>query len=156
LNAADGSVAQTIALDANGGKSNPAIYNGWVWVQDTTGSLYGYRGSLVDADSDGDSDGSDCAPTNPNIFHGATERCNGVDDNCGGAVDENSPDSDGDGIADCVPDADTDGDGYSDVNDCRPLDPTINPGAAEAPGLPGAPLACQDGLDNNCNGTIDL
>jgi outer membrane protein assembly factor BamB len=155
LNAADGSVAQTVALDASGGKSMMAVYNGWIWVQDTAGSVYGYKGVVQDGDGDGDSDGGDCAPSNAAVFHGATERCNGIDDNCDGTIDENFADSDADGIADCVPDGDLDGDGYTG-NDCRPLDPTINPGAQEAAGLPAAPLACQDGLDNDCDGVIDF
>jgi len=41
-----------------------------------------------DDDNDGDPDISDCYPYNPDIHHGATEICNGLDDNCVGGVDE--------------------------------------------------------------------
>ena len=30
----------------------------------------------------------DCEPFNPNVFNGQVERCNGIDDNCDGVVDE--------------------------------------------------------------------
>ena len=36
------------------------------------------------------------------INPGATEICDGQDNNCDGNVDEGFPDSDGDGLADCV------------------------------------------------------
>ena len=53
------------------------------------------------------------------------EVCNGQDDNCNGEVDEGTPDSDGDGIPDCV-DEDDDNDNISDFADNCPLD--ANPG----------------------------
>jgi hypothetical protein len=41
---------------------------------------------------------------------------------------------------------DSDGDGYNDLNDCGPNDPTTYPGAPE--------LCSTVGVDNNCNGSI--
>ncbi|MBI5788085.1 MAG: right-handed parallel beta-helix repeat-containing protein [Candidatus Schekmanbacteria bacterium] len=99
----------------------------------------------------------DCNDSNWNIKPGATEICNGYDDNCNGQVDEGCPP--------CIPTwfyRDSDGDGYGDINypvsscsapigyvanddDCNDNNSAIKPGATEE---------C-DGIDNNCNGIID-
>jgi hypothetical protein len=97
-----------------------------------------------DADADGDPDLTDCAPFNPAIFNGATEVCDGGDNNCNSQVDEGFVDFDQDGQANCV-DADDDNDGMVDEDDCAPLDPDMNADAVEL---------C-DGIDNNCNGKLD-
>jgi hypothetical protein len=43
---------------------------------------------VVDADEDGYSDGEDCDDQDPAVNSGATETCNGLDDNCDRQVDE--------------------------------------------------------------------
>jgi hypothetical protein len=69
-------------------------------------------------------DGTDCDDDDPDIYPGALERCNGLDDDCDDAVDEGWPDVDSDMTPDCVdncpwssnPDqADFDSDGFGDV-----------------------------------------
>jgi len=143
---------------------------------DTDGDLLGDM-----CDNDDDNDGSididDCAPQNASIFPGAPELCNGVDDNCDGAID-NSPDTDLDGIADCsdgcpndpgktvpgacgcgVADMDTDSDGAPDCNDGCPNDP-----AKTVPGICGCGVSdtdtdtdgvadCADGCPNDAQKT---
>lgn len=102
--------------------------------------------NCVDKDDDGDNDpdDEDCEPLNPEIFHGAFELCDGIDNNCDGKFDEGHPDVDGDGVADCE-DIDIDNDGDPNLTDCQPEDPEIHHNAVEF---------C-DGLDNNCNNQID-
>jgi len=97
-----------------------------------------------DDDNDGVLDDEDCEPTDMNSYPGATEACDGLDNNCNDKVDEGFPDSDEDGMANCV-DPDADGDEDPDVSDCAPLDPAI---------FSDAPEEC-DGADNNCNGQVD-
>ena len=75
-----------------------------------------------DIDGDGDPNGTDCAPEDPSIYHGAAELCDGVDQNCNGVADDGAPDADGDGIPDCI-DEDDDDDGIPDVIDVCPLVP---------------------------------
>jgi hypothetical protein len=102
------------------------------------------------------SNDGDCDDTDGNVYPGATEVCNGVDDNCDGNVDEGVKqtfyrDLDGDGHGDAgtptqacsAPSGYVSNDG--DCNDSLPAGPTI---------YPGAPELC-DGEDNDCDGDID-
>ncbi len=74
-----------------------------------------------DVDQDGfTSCGGDCNDSNPNINPAQPEICNGIDDNCNFVIDEGFPDTDGDGLKDCV-DPDDDNDGVPDALDCAPL-----------------------------------
>ncbi len=99
-------------------------------------------------------DGTDCDDTDPNINPNGTEICDGIDNNCDGAIDEGFTsisyyaDTDGDGFGDptnsmmsCTPIT-----GYvSDNTDCDDSNVNVNPGVAEI---------C-DGIDNNCDGNVD-
>ncbi len=76
--------------------------------------------NCIDDDDDGDGfvDAADCAPENPDIFPGAQELCDGVDNDCDWDVDESFPDTDLDGDADCI-DPDMDADGVpNDLDNC--------------------------------------
>ena len=111
---------------------------------------------FVDADEDGFIAQEDCDDSNPNVYPGAPELCDGLDNNCSGVVDDSLTiytyyrDVDADGYGDndlrvdtCAAEAPV---GFVSVgNDCDDADPAINPGAVEA---------C-DAIDNNCDGQIN-
>lgn len=95
--------------------------------------------------------GGDCDDNNNAIHPGATEICDGLDNNCNGQQDEGltflnyyfDGDSDGFGIGNptvsCTPIA-----GYAtQTGDCDDSNNAINPGAADAEG---------NGVDENCDG----
>ena len=99
--------------------------NGWTLVLALDGTL--------DADADGFTGCElDCDDGDPAVNPGATEVCDGVDNDCDLQVDEGFTDADADGVAACA-------------GDCDDNDPTISPLAPEL---------C-DGIDNDCNGLDD-
>ena len=110
-----------------------------------------------DDDNDSDPDGTDCEPKDPYINHLMPEKCDDVDNNCDGSIDEA-------GALDCIPsyvDSDMDGFGVFETKQCR-CDAT-QPGAAVKFGdcndvnpeiSPGAAEICDD-LDNDCDGVTD-
>jgi len=103
-------------------------------------------GDACDPDDDNDNspDTSDCNPFNPAVYPGAIDECDGLDNNCNNQIDEGYPDTDNDGVANCI-DPDDDNDNYLDEQDCAPLNPDVHPGALEV---------C-NGLDDNCNQQVD-
>lgn len=103
-------------------------------------------------------DDTDCDDTNSDIYPGANEACNdSVDNDCDTEVDESSAadaptwhlDADGDGFGDasetqvsCDQPA-----GYvSAATDCDDASADVSPSIMEA---------CDDGIDNNCDGNVD-
>ena len=97
-------------------------------------ALVGCKNGLeVDDDGDGFTVVEDCNDLSSATYPGAPETCDGVDNNCDGAIDE---------IDECT---DNDEDGATANVDCNDEDPTSFPGASER---------C-DGADNNCNGVVD-
>ena len=89
-----------------------------------------YVGEIDDVDGDGWMVCGDCDDTDPNTNEGATEICDGLDNDCDSVVPANEADADGDGAFACA--------------DCDDTDPTIVPGAVEL---------C-DGIDQNCDGIL--
>ena len=76
----------------------------------------GVNDSAVVAGEDQDGDGwsttdGDCNDDDDDIYPGAVEDCDGVDNNCNAVVDEGFANLDGDDLADCV-----------DVEECDGLD----------------------------------
>ncbi len=142
-----------------------------------TGALTSEQGGCqTDVDEDGYTlVQGDCDDQNPEVNPGATEVCDGIDNNCDGRVDEGF-DADGDSVATCNGDCDdqnpdvhpyaleecngiddncdgeidpgfdADGDGYTSCGgDCDDGDAGVNPGASEA---------C-NGVDDDCDGVSD-
>ncbi|MCA9567864.1 MAG: putative metal-binding motif-containing protein, partial [Myxococcales bacterium] len=111
-----------------------------------------------DRDRDGASAQSDCDDLDPAVFPGAPERCDGVDNDCDGLVDEDSDDVVG------VFYADVDGDGYgagapvelpvcsaradhvATAGDCDETSADVHPGPE--------PDVC-DRVDSDCDGLVD-
>ena len=93
---------------------------------------------ITDTDGDGDPDGTDCEPANPEVYNGANEVCDdGIDNNCDGFTDKEEPvcfceDRDNDGYDTCQPDI-----------DCNDNSPDIHPGAEEV---------CGNLIDEDCDG----
>jgi hypothetical protein len=92
----------------------------------------------VDWDGDGLSvNAGDCDDSDASVYSGAAENCdNGTDDNCDSLVDYND--------GDCRGYVDSDGDGYAASTDCDDSDASVHPGAEEV---------CDDGLDQDCDGS---
>ena len=111
--------------------------------------------STADDDLDGDGflSADDCDDTNAELNPDANERCDGVDDDCDGEIDEAVgdvwyTDGDGDGFGDpstasqgCEPG----GDQVADNTDCDDADADTHPEALET---------C-DGEDDDCDGEAD-
>ena len=107
-----------------------------------------------DLDEDGYSEADgDCDDADADVSPDATEVCDGIDNDCNGAVDEGVteiwyPDEDGDGFG--ADDAPTEAcsrpdDHVPSATDCDDFDPEVFPGAVEV---------C-DGVDTDCDGIPD-
>jgi predicted outer membrane repeat protein len=110
----------------------------------------------TDLDQDGFPAPADCDDDDPAVNPGATERCNGIDDDCDGLIDQEAVDDkewyrdvDGDTWGDedtAIRACDPPAEGYVDRGeDCNDLFDDVFPGGTEV---------C-DGLDNDCDGDVD-
>jgi len=128
------------------------------WFEDLDGDGAGDPAGVVvnacDQPSGLVAEGDDCDDTNPDMFPGAPELCNGLSDDCDGDIDEDPQDVaatwyvdlDGDGFADpnatfvviCTPPPN----GVLTNDDCDDTDPNV---------YPGAPELCNGGVDDDCD-----
>jgi hypothetical protein len=107
--------------------------------------------SAIDNDFDGENQCLDCNDNDGTIHRGATERCNGKDDDCDGTIDEGF-DRDGDGFTSCgtVP-----GGGVDPRRvDCNDNDAFVFPLKLTDCGLAATPNT-GNSVDDNCNGYVD-
>ncbi|MEC7985360.1 MAG: putative metal-binding motif-containing protein, partial [Myxococcota bacterium] len=129
---------------------------GSLWHKDEDGDGYGDNDVLVQACTAPEGfieRGEDCDDSDDAIFPGASEICDGIDNNCNEAVDENGTlqwylDADGDGYGDIAQPTSscTAPVGYvENALDCDDNNAETHPGATEI---------C-DFIDNDCNGTSD-
>ncbi len=143
------------AADCN--DADPAYHPNASETDCTDPNDYNCDGSTgyVDNDGDGYAACEDCDDTSSSVYPGATEYCNGKDDDCNGSIDDSAVDQ-----TDWYADADSDGysnnsakitacnapSGYilETANDCDDANASTNPGATDIP---------DDGIDQNCDGT---
>jgi len=127
------------------------------YYADTDVDGYGDAGSSVQACSQPAgylTDNTDCNDSNAAVNPGATEVCNGIDDNCNNQIDEGLTftnyyvDTDGDGYgAGTATNACSQPAGYVTTNtDCNNSNAAVNPGTTES---------CNTAYDDNCNGLIN-
>jgi MYXO-CTERM domain-containing protein len=110
----------------------------------------------TDDDNDGYTSYTDCDDSDASINPGATEYCDGVDNDCDGSTDEDT-------AVDAITwyaDADSDGYGDASTTDVECYQPTgyvadnTDCNDSNNTTYPTAPEYC-DGVDNNCSGTTD-
>jgi len=134
---------------------------GTTWYTDGDGDGYGDPDAPVVACSQPSgtvSDTSDCDDTDASVHPAGTEACDGLDNDCDGAVDDDDDpvtgqstfylDVDGDGFGDAtnqVQACEAPSGSTTDASDCDDGDATVNPDAEEV---------C-DGVDNDCDGSSD-
>jgi hypothetical protein len=127
------------------------------WYPDTDGDAFGDPAAVYACEGPAGhvADNTDCDDAVASTYPGATEVCDGVDQDCDGIADDNAIDAD-------TWYADSDGDSYGDggvalascsapagyvsnTTDCDDGTSTVHPGAAEV---------C-DSVDQDCDGLID-
>lgn len=126
-----------------------------LWYLDGDGDGYGAPDGLTQCGPGGSyvQDTSDCDDEDAAVYPGAEERCDGIDQDCDGDIDEDTGelfyrDSDGDGYGDSsnATVACEAPEGYlSTSGDCDDSDAEVHPEAEEI---------C-NGVDDNCNDEID-
>ncbi len=111
---------------------------------DSCDDVAGCQHQARDLDGDGYGDaacgGHDCNDSDPAVHPSATERCNGVDDNCNGTTDEGCT---------CAP---------GSTSACATICSSTGTQTCDATGSWGTcvpPAEVCNGVDDNCNGAVD-
>jgi hypothetical protein len=131
-----------VASDDVAGVNPGSLLGGAEFVVSPFGLLPSASGGIPCYDWDGDGytpSAGDCDDTDASLNPGATELCDGIDNDCDFATDEDF-DADGDGFTTCG----ADGLPGTTDDDCDDADSLT---------YPSAPEIC-DGLDNDCDGAV--
>ncbi len=145
--------------DCDGATDEDAATDAATWYADADADGYGDATSTATACAQPSGyvdDDTDCDDGDYDINPAASERCNGLDDDCDGDVDEDADDwstwyadADADGYGDgagATAEACAQPSGYvADDSDCDDGDYAVNPGASEL---------C-NGYDDDCDGSVD-
>jgi hypothetical protein len=141
--------------DCDGTVDEPSADDASDWYLD--GDHDGYGSTLVvacDPPLGAVAIGGDCDDADGLVSPAGVEVCNGIDDDCDGAIDDDPADgatwyhdADGDGYGEPTPilACDAPPDGVTDGTDCDDGDASVNPGAVEV----------GNGVDDDCDGQID-
>ena len=141
--------------DCDGDTDESSAIDATDWYADADGDGLGagvpLRACILPPGGPWSATDGDCDDTDPAVFPGAPERCNGSDDDCDGAVDDPPVadsasvfrDADEDGFGDPAAGACTPQVGYvSNSDDCDDTRPDVNPDSTSV---------CNDGVDNDCD-----
>ena len=126
-------VCDNLDNDCNG-LVDDSVATATTWYLDVDGDTFGSTAfSVVACDNPGgfSDNATDCDDSDGNVFPGAPEVCNGLDDDCDSVTPADEADGDTDGFQPCSGDCDD----------------------AAATVYPSAPELC-DGLDNDCDSVV--
>ncbi len=161
-NPAGTEVCDNLDNDCNGAVDDDAL-DVASWYTDADGDGYGDENEVTvacDAPSNAVEDATDCDDGDGAVNPGATEVCNGTDDDCDGDTDDDDSsldtstattwydDGDGDGFgdsSDATVSCDAPSATVTDDTDCDDTDAAVNPDASEV---------CND-IDDDCDGDTD-
>ncbi len=144
--------------NCNGQLDEVGATSGRVWYADVDGDGYGIEDVTIEACEQPENYAAerwDCDEGNPDVHPGATEVCDGVDNDCDGIADELSaadigtwyPDADGDGFGDTdqpVVACEAPPGYVATPGDCLDADPLVHPDMDED---------CRTAVDDDCDGT---
>ncbi len=150
-------VCDEVDNDCDGGIDNSPV-DASTWYADDDGDGYGDAAdtsTACDQPTGYVGNAGDCDDSEILAYTGASEVCDSIDNDCDGAVDDNpidasawyaDDDGDGDGDpSDSVAACDQPEGYVGNSSDCDDTEPLATTGAADV---------C-DGIDNDCNGTVD-